>query len=181
MTYQSQIFDWSRAWTHGERLAEEQTRKGDKVDDVAIMWALMREAVRTSALCDSAPPRSHWPSKSSWPENPDEISAWHMTMAWIRGELDDAPKMRAKPAQPSAAAISRRDNVLHVWHEAALRDTPNWLNKRMALHAYAAGAKSAAVCHKSGLSRQSLSSAKQRAMQDMVDYINRLTNGQFRA
>lgn len=101
--------------------------------------------------------------------------------AYLRNELVELPRAEAKPPQPSAAAISRKDAVLQAWHHSALSDYGDWRRLRGALYARAAGIKSGAIYSATGISRQRLSSAKQRAMLDMVDYINRLTNGQFRA
>lgn len=168
------IFDWDRAWRTGHRLASLDLREGQMVDDARIMWALLVEAARVSRTF-RAPPRTGYPSQSVMPEAPDEISQWALEMAYYRD--DDARKEidppKNRPPLPSAAAISRTDAVLSIWHAHALVGVANWKAKRDAVYAKACRVPDRVITGRTGLIRSAVNHAKDRAVRDMLDALGR--------
>lgn len=164
-------YDWKRAQFHGLDMAMDQARAGQEVTDREIWWALFEEAVKVSAICYSPAPRSGLPSKSAMPDSPDEVTQWQQVMAYIRGQIDEMPTDEARPPQPSAEQITRADMVLTVWHIAALRDMGDWKRMRKAIYLRAAGVPPRKITAITGLTRQRMHDAKNRAMADMLEFV----------
>lgn len=164
-------FDWRRAQMIGLDMAFEASRQGQDITDRDVWWALFREAVQVAAISYMAPPRGAYPTRSSMPEAPDEISAWAKLMAYVRGQIEDMPVTDARPPQPSVAQITRAEMVLDVWHTAALRNLGDWKRLRKALYLRAGGCPPRKIRAITGISRQRLYDAKIRAMTDMHDFV----------
>ena len=168
-------FDWGRAIGHGEQLAQEQVRRGDPVDERAIMWALLREAAETSRAY-SGPPWTGWPSKSTMPDSPDEITVWQKVAAYLRGEIEDMPSDETRPPMPTASAVTRSEHVLGVWHAKALAHMGAWSERRKAVYLAACGCPVRKVTAITGMKPQQIHHARRQAMDDMWDHIKGLTN-----
>ena len=165
MTIQSAIV-WQKAWRVGRQIAGDYTRANAKIDDAAIMWALLCEAVRT-ARSFPAPPRNGYPAKSAMPDAPDEVTMWHRIAAYIAGELEELPETDSRPPMPSADAISRADAVLHVFHHGVTLGP----KKKRAVYLAASGIPPRIVHAKTGYSREDVKTAKRRALGEMVGFI----------
>ena len=168
-------FDWARAWRHGEEIAPEYHRAGTSIGDEEIMWALFCEAIETAHLAYSPPPRTGLPRKSSLPDGVDEISPWARHMAYLRGELDEMPVDKGQAPRPSAAAISRAESVLDIWHKKALNGVRKWKTKRDAVYMLARRLSVRIIKQETGLSKQGIYNAKADALADMVAAKNYLT------
>ena len=166
MTIQSAIV-WQKAWRVGRQIVGDYTRANAKIDDAAIMWALLCEAVRT-ARSFPAPPRNGYPAKSAMPDAPDEVSPWQIMMAYLQGhQLDEVPDIDDRPPMPSADAISRADAVLHVFHHGVTLGP----KKKRAVYLMACGTPPRIVHAKTGYNRDDAKNAKRRALGEMVGFI----------
>ena len=172
-------FDWKRAYRAGEDLAIDQVRRGDPVDDRAIMWALLCEACDVARITYSAPPRSGLPQKSTMPESPAEVTDWQLISAYLKGELDEMPTTDATPPQPTAAQVTRSEIVLEVWHRAALSDRGDWARIRKAVYLKACGVPDRKVRAITGFTRERIKYSRRQAVSDMIDFVKRLTNSPF--
>lgn len=164
-------YDWRRAMYAGLDMAMEQVRAGQEVGDREIMWALLCEAADVSQRTYSGPPRLGLPRKSAMPDAPDEISQWQLVSAYLRGDLEEMPVEDSQPPQPDAAQITRAEMVLEVWHRAALTGYGDWRRMRKAIYMKACGMPDRKVRALTGFSRQRRHKAKQRAMDDMLEFI----------
>lgn len=162
-------FDWEKAWRYGQSIAGDYTRSGAAINDEAVIWALLCEAASVSRFY-SAPPRQGYPSQSSWPDFPDEVTMWHKISAYMRGELEDLPETNGRPPRPSAEAITMADHVLHVWHHAVSLGR----NKKRAVYLRACGAKAGKIARVSGVTTTELKTARRRALGEMLRHISRL-------
>ncbi len=149
----------------GHRYAHGNTRGGQ----AAVMWGLFCHAVRVSALADRAPPRAGYPTASpgAWLA-PDEVTWWQRVAAALRGETDGVVVGDNRPPPPQGIEILLRDEVLQVWHGHALRDLGDWRRLRKAVYALACGVAPRRVQDETGLSRDRLRHARDRAVEDML-------------
>ena len=167
--------DWQRAIRIGAEMAADYCRAGSAITDEAIMWALLCDAAKTSALAGRHPPYQGYPGKSSMPDAPDEISMWQKISAYIRGEVEEMPEADSRPPRPSAEAISRSDAVLHVWHTHVTLGR----QKKRAVYIRACGGKPGLARRITGLDVTAQKAAKRRAMGEMMVFICKpLTNAQ---
>lgn len=160
--------DWPRAWRIGEDLARDQVRRGDPVDDSAIMWALLCDAAKVSRIAYKAPPPQGFPGKSVMPDAPEEISAFAKMRAYLSGELEEMPEEASRDPQPDAAAIDRAEAVLWLWHNEALNNKGARSNLKKAVYAKALGVPDRKVRAKTGLTREQIKHAKRQAVSDML-------------
>lgn len=172
MTYQRGAtypldYNWQAAFRIGEDLALEYHRSGTRVTPEAIMWALLRDAIRTSAIAYPAPPRTGYPVKSTMPDSPDEVSQWQRIAAYLRGDLDEMPTDEGRPPRPDAATITRADIILHIWHNNV--SLPGRAKK--AVYIKAAGRPDRKVRAITGYSRDKIKAAKRRALREMLESI----------
>jgi hypothetical protein len=121
MTMQIESHNWASTIRAGADLAAQQVRSDVDVKETHVIWALLCEAAQTSSRAYSGPPRTGFPRKSIMPDAPDDVSHWHMMMAYIKGQVENAPEDRPTPPTPSAEQISRAEVILHIWHHYALR------------------------------------------------------------
>lgn len=151
--------DLARRYAHGN------TREGD----AAVMWGLLCHAVRVSALAYPAPPRSGYPvaSPGAWLA-PDEVTWWQRVSAALRGETDGVVAGDTRPPPPTALEIALCEEVLRIWHGHALRDLGDWRRLRKAVYAVACGVPPRRVQEETGLSRDRLRHARDRAVDDML-------------
>ena len=158
--------DWSKLIRVGAGLAEEYNRSGTAPTNEAIMWALLCDAAKVSSLAYSAPPRQDYPSKSTMPDAPDEITVWQKISAYLKGDLDEMPQDDARPPRPSAEAISRAETVLHVWHHAVKIGRQH----KRAVYIRACGGKPGLASRITGLGTSEQKAAKRRAMNEMLRF-----------
>ncbi|KGM50651.1 hypothetical protein [Pseudooceanicola atlanticus] len=157
----------------GTEMAQDMVRSDVKMDESHVMWALLCEAADVSSRAFTAPPRTGFPAKSAMPDAPDDVSYWHLMMAYIKGEVEDAPsEVSAKPI-PSSQQIDRATFVLDVWHGYALSRKGAKSRLKKAVYLKACGVRDRSVCAATGLSKQALHAAKKEAMRDMWEAIRR--------
>ena len=165
--------DWERILKRGAELAVERARLGQDLKATDAMWALLQDAAQTSRLAHKAPPRTGYPIKSAMPETPDDISAWQLMSAYLRGEVSDMPTTVARPPQPSARQIEEAEQVLALWHLHALCRRGGRDKMRKAVYMRAAGVPMRKIRAVTGFSRQRLHAAKVEAMTDMLAAVRR--------
>lgn len=151
--------DLARRYGHGN------TREGGP----AVMWGLLCHAVRVSAQAYPAPPRSGYPvaSPGAWLA-PDEVSWWHRVSAALRGETDGVVASDTRPPPPASIEIVLCEEVLRLWHQHALRDLGDWRRLRKGVYALACGVPPRRVQAETGLTRDRLRHARDRAVEDML-------------
>ena len=133
------------------------------------MWALLCHATQVSRLAFQAPPRTGYPVASPGAILAvDDVSDWQRVAAYLRGELDSVDSASARPAQPSAEEISAAEVVLTVFHRAALRGYGDWRRLRGAVYVHACGAPPRKIYALTGINRNSLRHARDRALRDML-------------
>jgi hypothetical protein len=161
---------WRWATSSDVALAARYAHGNGRVDDDAsVMWGLLCHAVRVSAAADPAPPRAGYSSASpgAWLA-PDEVTWWQRVAAALRGETDGVVENDNRPPAPATVEILLRDEVLQVWHSHALRDLGDWRRLRKAVYALAFGAAPRRVQRETGLTRDRLRHARDRAVADML-------------
>lgn len=161
-------FDWSKAVRAGVELAKDQVRRDRVIGERDVMWALLCEAAQTSSLAFKGTPRLGFPSKSAMPDAPDEISYWAQLTAYLQGQVEDMPVEASRPPQPTAEQVSRAHVILDVWHAHALKDIGNWRRTKKAVYLKACGVKDRKVRSVTGMTKQQISKAKLRAMDEML-------------
>ena len=107
------------------------------------------------------------------PDAPDDVSHWHMMMAYIKGQVENAPEDRPTPPTPSAEQISRAEVILHIWHHYALRKKGARHRMKKAVYLKACGVADRKVRSVTGFTRQAIHSAKDEAMRDMWEVIRK--------
>lgn len=138
-------------------------------EDKAVMWGMLCHAVRVSALADPALPRSGYPSSSpgAWLAA-DEINWWQRVAAALRGETDGVVESNNRPPAPATIEILLRDEVLELWHGHALVALGDRMRLRRAVYAQACGAPPRRVQEATGLTREQLRRARDRAVADLL-------------
>lgn len=158
-----------RRWA--DKNAEPRNRVTRRVDDLDRMWALLRDAAKTSQRF-TGPPRTRYPSKSAWPDAPDEATWREIMAAYLQGGvIDKMPETENTPAQQSAHDISRADAVLDLFHQYALTGRGYTQRKRRqmlsAIHDAAKGHRVSRVRREYGLSLWAWNENKRKALEDM--------------
>lgn len=165
--------NWPATIKAGVEMAGEQVRSDVAVKETHVMWALLKEAAMVSSIAYRAPPRSGWPQKSTLPDAPDDVSQWQMMMAYIRGQVEDAPAVESRPPQPSLEQITRADIILHIWHNHALKRKGERSKIKRAVYLKACGVADRKVRAVTGMTKQAIHAAKEEAMADMWEVIRR--------
>jgi hypothetical protein len=161
---------WRWATSEDVALAARYAHGNGRVDDdTAVMWGMLCHAVRVSAAADPAPPRAGYPSASpgAWLA-PDEVTWWQRVAAALRSETDGVVEDDNRPPPPEHIEILLRDELLLIWHGHALRGLGDWRRLRKAVYALARGAPPRRVQAETGLSRDRLRHARNRAVADML-------------
>jgi len=83
--------DWPRTLREAEQLALDNIKADAKVSDKHIGWELLREAARVSRISYPAPPRTGFPTSSSLPDAPDDVTQWQLLSAYLKGDLEMLP------------------------------------------------------------------------------------------
>jgi hypothetical protein len=173
MTMQIESHNWASTIRAGADLAAQQVRSYVDVKETHVIWALLCEAAQTSSRAYSGPPRTGFPRKDIMPDAPDDVSHWHMMMAYIKGQVENAPEDRPTPPTPSAEQISRAEVILHIWHHYALRKKGARHRMKKAVYLKACGVADRKVRSITGFTRQAIHSAKDEAMRDMWEVIRK--------
>lgn len=159
--------NWSATIKAGADMAAEQTRADVEVKEQHVIWALLKEAATVSGRAFKAPPRTGWPTKSTMPDAPDDVSQWQMMMAYIQGQIEEAPAVTSKPPLPSADQISRAEVILHIWHHHALKRKGERSKIKKAVYMKACGVPDRKVRAVTGYTKQAIHAAQVEAMRDM--------------
>ena len=156
----------------GKQLAATYCHGNARLDEAAQVWALLCHATRVSAAAFAPPPRTGYPVASPGAMlTADDVSDWQKMAAYLRGELDAMERIAARPPAPSAEEIDAADLVLGVFHAVALRDFGDWRRMRGAVYAQACRVPPRKIMALTGLSRDRLRHARERAVGDMVRVI----------
>lgn len=156
----------------GERLAPTYCHGNAQLDQASIVWALLCHATRVSALTFAPPPRAGYPVASPGAMlTADDVSDWQKMAAYLRGELDAVERISARPPAPSAEEVDAAGLVLEVFHEVALRGLGDWRRMRGAVYAMACRVPPRKIMAMTGLSRDRLRHARERAVGDMLGVI----------
>jgi hypothetical protein len=161
---------WRWATSEDVALAARYAHGNARVnEDAAVMWGLLCHAVRVSRAADPALPRAGYPSASpgAWLA-PDEITWWHRVAAALRGETDGVVEADNRPPPPEGIEILLRDEVLQLWHAHALVLLGDGRRLRKAVYALACGVSSRRVQRETGLTRDRLRHARDRAVADLL-------------
>ncbi len=163
--------NWAATIKAGAEMAAEQTRSDVEVRETHVIWALLKEAASVSARAYTAPPRTGFPTTSTMPDAVDDVSQWQMMMAYIQGQIEEAPADMSRPPLPSAEQISRAEIILHIWHHHALKRKGERSKIKKAVYMKACGVADRKVRGVTGYSKQAISRAKDEAMHDMWCFI----------
>lgn len=161
---------WRWATSEDVALAARYSHGNARIeDDAAVMWGMICHAVRVSALADPEPPRAGYPTASpgAWLA-PDEVSWWSRVAAALRGETEGVVEGKTRPSAPAPVEILLRDEVLHLWHAHALASLGDRKRLRQAIYALASGVTPRRVQEATGLSRDRLRHARDRAVADLL-------------
>lgn len=157
-------------WAVQEDLAGRYAHGNAVLDERAVIWGLFCHAVRVSARADRPPPRSGYPAASpgAWLA-PDEITWWQRVAAALSGETDGLELAEAAvEPQPVAVELLLRDEILELWHRHALRGLRDWRRLRRAVYALACGVPPRRVQEETGLTRDRVRHARERAVEDLA-------------
>ena len=167
--------DWSKTLRDAENAAKDNKKADATLKDHHIGWELLREAAHVSRMAYPAPPRSGWPTTSSLPDAPDDITMWQLMSAYLKGDLESLPSSETKPSRPSAEQIDRAEVVLHLWHHHALIRKGDKSRIKSAVYLKALGLNTLKIAGITGLTVRQIRSAQVEAAQDIVDQINKYT------
>jgi hypothetical protein len=161
---------WRWATSEDVALAARYAHGNGRVNDAAaVMWGLLCHAVRVSERADGPLPWRGYPAASpgAWLA-PDEVTWWQRVAAALRGETDGVVEDDNRPPPPERIEILLRDELLQIWHGHALRGLGDWRRLRKAVYALACGAPPRRVQQETGLSRDRLRHARDRAVADLL-------------
>lgn len=169
----------ARAWSLGEGLVPLYCHGNARMESSeAVIWSLLCHATRVSRRAYRGTPRSGYATMSLGADMAvDEITAWQRVAAYLRGELDSAPVSEQTPPAPSAAEISACEVTLDIYHAEALRGLGDWRRLRVAVYAQAAGMPPRKVHGLTGIDRNRLRHARDRAVNDMLIGWHRCASG----
>ena len=142
--------DWRSTIQAGTDAAHEKLRKGSRVDGTHIAWELLRDAVSVSRIAYTAPPRSGYPQKSALPDGVDEVTAWQLVSAYLKGEIENLPSAETKAPRPTAQQITRAEVILELWHHVALMEKGDRDRLKKAIYLKASGMRPRAVRDRTG-------------------------------
>lgn len=164
--------NWRRTLNAGMQMAVENARKDTTLSAVHVMWELLCEAAKTSQIAYTAPPRTGYPTKAIMPDAPADVTQWQLISAYINGQLDEMPTDDSRPPIPSSEQVSRAEVVLELWHKHALRNQGQKSKIKKAVYLKACGVPDRKITGLVGASRQTILTARNRAMQEMWDVIS---------
>jgi len=160
--------DWPRTLREAEQLALDNIKADAKVSEAYWMGALLREAARVSRISYPAPPRTGFPTSSSLPDAPDDVTQWQLLSAYLKGDLEMLPSSDMKPSRPSAEQIDRADLILHLWHHHALSRKGDKSRLKRGVYLKANGMHPQKISHILGINSRQLKRAQDEASLDIV-------------
>jgi len=175
LSIRMQNHDWQRTLRAAEQLALDNIKADAKVSDKHIGWELLREAARVSRISYPAPPRTGFPTSSSLPDAPDDVTQWQLLSAYLKGELETLPSSDMKPSRPSAEQIDRADLILHLWHHHALARKGDKSRLKRGVYLKANGMHPQKISHILGINSRQLKRAQDEASLDIVYEIEKIT------
>lgn len=167
--------DWRATIKAGTDAAHDKMRKGTRIDGTHIAWELLRDAVSVSRIAYTAPPRSGYPQKSALSDGVDEVTAWQLVSAYLKGEIENLPSAETKAPRPTAQQITRAEVMLELWHHVALMEKGDRERLKRAIYLKASGMRPRAVKDRTGLNYQQLWNAQKQACADIWEKILQLS------
>ena len=167
--------DWKKTLRDAEDAARDNKKADAVLKDYHIGWELLREAAHVSRIAFRAPPRSGWPTSSSMPDAPDDVTQWQLMSAYLKGDLESLPSSETKPSRPSAEQIDRAEVILYLWHHHALNRKGDRSRIKKAVYSKACGLNTQKIASITGLTVRQIRSAQVEAAQDIVAQINKYT------
>ena len=159
--------DWQRVTAEARETALAEWRRREPLPEWAGWWQALREGISALERSQAGPPRTNYPSRSSIPEAPPDVTWWQLQAGYIRGDLEELPETESRPPLPSAREISTAEAVLDLFHGAALVGLRNRRLNVTALHMWAAGVPPRVILSRTGVRRRSLDHYRALAMGDM--------------
>ena len=164
---------WTNTWRDGEELARDNIKADATLKEHHVAWELLKEAARVSRLTYRAPPRTGFPSTSSLPDAPDDVTQWQLLSAYLRGEIESLPSSQTKPSRPSSVQIDRAELILYLWHTYSLRRKGDRSRIKRAVYMKANGVRTIQIANITGLTTKQIRTAQVEACEDIVEQINR--------
>ncbi|MBQ59112.1 MAG: hypothetical protein CMA66_01025 [Euryarchaeota archaeon] len=163
--------NWHKTLRDGEQLALDNKKADAVLRDHHIAWELLKEAAKVSRLTYPAPPRTGFPSTSSLPDAPDDVTQWQLMSAYLRGDIESLPSSETKASRPSSEQIDRSELILYLWHHYALIRKGDRSRIKRAVYLKANGVKTQRIGAITGLTTKQILSAQTEAGQDIIDHI----------
>jgi len=167
--------DWPKTLRAAESAALDNIKADARLSDKHIGWQLIRDAAHVSRISFPAPPRTGFPSSSSLPDAPDDITQWQLLSAYLKGDLESLPSADMKPSRPSAEQIDRAELILHLWHHNALARKGDKSRLKRAVYLKASGMHPQKIAHVIGVNTRQLKRAQDEAALDIVYEIEKIT------
>ena len=164
---------WDSTWRDGEDLARDNIKADATLKDHHVAWELLKEAAKVSRLTYPAPPRTGFPSTSSLPDAPDDITQWQLLSAYLRGEIESLPSSQTKPSRPTSVQIDRAELILYLWHHYSLRRKGDRSRIKRAIYMKANGVRTLRIANITGLTTKQIRTAQVEACEDIVEQINK--------
>jgi len=167
--------DWQKTLRDGEALALDNKKADAVLRDHHIAWELLKEAAKVSRLTYSAPPRTGFPSTSSLPDAPDDVTQWQLMSAYLKGDIESLPSSQTKASRPTSEQIDRSELILYFWHHHALIRKGDRSRIKRAVYLKANGVKIQKISGITGLTTKQILRAQTEAGQDIIEHIDRYT------
>lgn len=165
--------NWDRTLRSGYDMAVESLRLDAQLMDHHIGFALLRQAAFVSRVAYPSPPRSAWPTSSSMPDAPDDVTQWQLISAYLQGSLTSLPHIENRPPRPTAAQVDRCDVILYLWHTFALRRKGDRSRIKRAVYMKANGVRPQVIQRISNITPLQLRRAQAEAGEDIMFAIDR--------
>ena len=163
--------NWQKTLRDGETLALDNKKADAVLRDHHIAWELLKEAAKVSRLTYSAPPRTGFPSTSSLPDAPDDVTQWQLMSAYLKGDIESLPSSQTKASRPSSEQIDRSELILYLWHHYALIRKGDRSRIKRAVYLKANGVKTQKIGAITGLTTRQILSAQTEASHDIMERI----------
>lgn len=166
---------WDKTWRDGEDLARDNIKADATLREHHVAWELLKEAAKVSRLTYPAPPRTGFPSTSSLPDAPDDITQWQLLSAYLRGDIESLPSSETKPSRPTSVQIDRAELILYLWHRYSLARKGDRSRIKRAVYMKANGVRTLRIANITGLTTKQIRTAQVEASEDIVDQIFKYT------
>lgn len=163
--------NWQKTLKDAETLALDNKKADAVLRDHHLAWELLKEAAKVSRLTYPAPPRTGFPSTSSLPDAPDDITQWQLMSAYLKGDIESLPSSQTKASRPSSEQIDRSELILYLWHHYALMRLGDRSRIKRAVYLKANGVKTQRIGAITGLTTKQILTAQTEAGQDIIEQI----------